>query len=208
MFSRVKIRREFSQKLSDEVIALSCDDMNKLNVGGGMMVNRYHQIRQTYMKDDSPDYEDHDFNLPGYKIIPIGYMLLEFKDSLPMEYQQSSDNCYHDVHFNIDDADNDFYKEYSDIMLHEDVASTLNNIIQSVSKSSEYTSEKEFIYDSSGPSHFRTPTIGPSLIVLRSQKFQSSNIEAYLHGLSALIQCRRNDKRNCVLLTVDDGPNW
>ena len=31
-------------------------------------------------------------------IIPSGYMLLEFKDNLPMEYQQSSDNCYHDVH--------------------------------------------------------------------------------------------------------------
>ena len=55
-----------------------------------------------------------------------------------MEYQQSPDNCYHDIHFNIDNTDNDFYKEYSDIMLHKDIASTLNNIIQSASKSSEY----------------------------------------------------------------------
>ena len=39
-------------------------------------------------------------------------MLLEFKENFPMEYQQSSDHCYHDVHFNIDDTDNDFYKEY------------------------------------------------------------------------------------------------
>ena len=36
LFSRVKMRREFSQKFSDEVINLSCDDMNKLNVGGGI----------------------------------------------------------------------------------------------------------------------------------------------------------------------------
>ena len=86
--------------------------MNKLNVGGGMMVSRYHQIRRIYMKDDSQDYEDHDFNLPGYKIIPSGYMVLEFKDNFPMEYQQSSDNCYHDVHFNINDTDNDFYKKH------------------------------------------------------------------------------------------------
>ena len=84
LFSQVKTRREFSQKFSDKVIALRCDDMNKLNVGSGMMVNRYHQIRRTYMKDNSPDYEDHDFNLPGYKVIPSGYMLLEFKDKLPM----------------------------------------------------------------------------------------------------------------------------
>ena len=202
------MRREFSQKFSDEVIALNCDNMNKLNVSGGMMVSSYHQIRRIYMKDGSPDYEDHDFNLPGYKIIPSGYMLLEFKDNLPIEYQQSSDNCYHDVHFYIDDTDNDFYKEYSDIVLHEDVASTLNKIIQSVSESSEYNSEKEFVNDSSGRPHFRAPTTGPSLIVLRPQKFQSSNIEAHLHDLPALIQCRRNDKRNCVLLTVDGGPDW
>ena len=84
------------------------------------------------MKDNSSDYEDHDFNLPRYKIISNEYMLLEFNDNLPMEYQQSSDNCYHDVHFNIDDTANDFYIEYSDIMLHEGVASTLNNTIQSV----------------------------------------------------------------------------
>ena len=103
--------------------------MNKLNVGGGIMGSRYHQIRRIYTNNNSPDYEDRDFNLPDYKIIPSGYMLLDFKDNLPMEYQQSLDNCYHDVHFNIDDTDNDFYKEHSDIMLHEDVASTLNNII-------------------------------------------------------------------------------
>ena len=66
------------------------------------------------------------------------------------------------------------FTEYSDIMLHEDVASILNNTIQSVSKSFEYNSEKEFINDSSGRPHFRTPTTGLSLIVLRPQvpKFQ------------------------------------
>ena len=78
-FLGVKMRRKFSQKFSDEVIALSCDDMSKLNVGGGMMMSKYHQIR--------PDYEEHDFNLPGYKIILSGYMLLEFKSNLHMEYQ-------------------------------------------------------------------------------------------------------------------------
>ena len=37
---------------------------------------------------------------------------------------------------------------------------------------------------------------------------ESSNIEAHLHDLSALIQCTRNDKQNCVLLTVDGGCDW
>ena len=31
LFLEVKIKREFLQKFCDEVIALSCDDMNKLN---------------------------------------------------------------------------------------------------------------------------------------------------------------------------------
>ena len=79
--------RKFSQEFVDEVIALSCDDINQLNVVFGMMVSRYDQIKQIYMKDDSPDYEDHDFNLPGYKIMPSGYMLLEFKDNLPKKSQ-------------------------------------------------------------------------------------------------------------------------
>ena len=43
---------------------------------------------------------------------------------------------------------------------------------------------------------------------MRPQKSQSSNIEAHLHDLSALIQGRRNDKLNCVLLTVDGGHDW
>ena len=68
--------------------------------------------------------------------------------------------------------------------------------------------KKEFINDNSGHHHFRTPTTGPSLIALRPQKSQSSNIEAHLHDLSALIQGRRNDKLNCVLLTVDSGHDW
>ena len=45
-------------------------------------------------------------------------------------------------------------------------------------------------------------------IAWRPQKSKSSNIEAHLHDLSALIQCTRNDKQNCVLLTVDGGCDW
>ena len=63
-------------------------------------------------------------------------------------------------------------------MLPDDVASTVNNIIQSVFKSSEYNSEKEFINDNNGCPHFRTSTTGISSIVLRPQKFQCSHIEA------------------------------
>ena len=49
LFSRVKMNREFAQKSQEEVLTLSCDDMNKLNVGGSMMVSRYQQINQICM---------------------------------------------------------------------------------------------------------------------------------------------------------------
>ena len=60
-----------AQKFNEEFIAVSCNDMNKLNVGGGMMVSRYHQMNTIDMNDDTPNYQDHDFNIPGYKIVAV-----------------------------------------------------------------------------------------------------------------------------------------
>lgn len=108
LFSGVKIRK-FSKKLSDEVIAIKCDDMNKLNSGSGMMVNQYYQIRGIYLEEDSPDYEDQNFNLPWHKIIPIRYMILEFKGNFPVQHQESSHCSYRDVNGTIGDTDNNFY---------------------------------------------------------------------------------------------------
>ena len=45
-------------------------------------------------------------------------------------------------------------------------------------------------------------------MVLRPQKLETSNIEAHLHDLKALIQYKRNDKRNCLELAVDGSPDW
>ena len=84
-----------------DVLTVSCDDMNKLNVGGSMMVSRYHQINKIYMCDDEPNYEDHDFNCSGYKIIPSGHMQLCFDEKLSLAEQTSSDNVYHELDFLI-----------------------------------------------------------------------------------------------------------
>ena len=43
------MRREFAERFKDEVITVSCNDMNKLNVGGGRMVSQYHQINRIFM---------------------------------------------------------------------------------------------------------------------------------------------------------------
>ena len=57
---RVKYRLEFAAQFSNEVVALSCDCMNKVHVGG-MAVSRYHQVKKVHMINDSPNYPDHDF---------------------------------------------------------------------------------------------------------------------------------------------------
>ena len=205
MFSRVKIRREMAQKFNEEFITVSCDNMNKLNVGGGMMVSRYHQINRLYMNDDTPNYEDHDFNLPGYKIVASGYMMLEFNENVPIEQQDSSGNVYTEVDFNIELEPLD---ELKDMLIEEDVSSVVNNMIDSISKNNAMFKEGKFIKDSSGRLHYKTPHAGPGRIVLRPMKYQQSNIVAHIGDLEPLVNTRRNEKRNCVLLMVDGGPDW
>ena len=60
---------------SKECAILSADDMNKIKVGA-IAVSRYHQIQRFFHTDDSPNIPDHDFPVPGYLIIPSGYMRL------------------------------------------------------------------------------------------------------------------------------------
>ena len=57
---------------SDECCILSCDDMNKVNVGT-LAVSRYHQIGKFFSISDTPSYGDHDFPYRKSKIIPSGY---------------------------------------------------------------------------------------------------------------------------------------
>ena len=57
---------------SEECAIFSCDDMNKLKVGA----SRYHQIEHFYPTDDVPNVPNHDFPIPGYLLIPSGYMRL------------------------------------------------------------------------------------------------------------------------------------
>ena len=51
------------------------DDMNKVKVGT-LAVSRYHQLERYFPTDDVPNYPDHDFPVPGYHLIPSGYMRL------------------------------------------------------------------------------------------------------------------------------------
>lgn len=75
LFAQVAYRREFSAMFDKESAILSTDDMNKIKVGA-LAVSRYHQIDRYFPTEGSPNVPDHDFPIPGYLIIPSGYMRL------------------------------------------------------------------------------------------------------------------------------------
>ena len=100
LFARVAYRREFSEMFSSECAIFSCDDMNKVKIGA-LAVSRYHQIERLHPTEDAPNVPDH---VPGYLLIPSGYMRLLQKDNVSVssendpeavEYQEPAlnDSC-------------------------------------------------------------------------------------------------------------------
>ena len=55
------------------------------------------------MVDDTPVYDDHDFNQPSYKFCVSGYMSLEFDNNIPIDVQATSDDIFTEVDFNINE---------------------------------------------------------------------------------------------------------
>ena len=52
--SQVNLCMEFASQYNDEIVAFSCDDMNKINIGT-MAVSRYHKIRRFFLSGDAPN---------------------------------------------------------------------------------------------------------------------------------------------------------
>ena len=75
LFACVSYRSEFAQMFSKFCAIFSCDDMNKVKVGA-LAVSRYHQTERFFPIEDAPNVPDHDFPVPGYLLIPSGYMRL------------------------------------------------------------------------------------------------------------------------------------
>ena len=97
LFAQVAYRREFSAMFDKECAIFSADDVNKIKVGA-LAVSRYHQINRYFPMDDSPNVPDHDFPIPGYLIIPSGYMRLlnkQFGTSSLLEDEDVSE--FHDA---------------------------------------------------------------------------------------------------------------
>ena len=74
--AQVKYAKEFCQAFPEDTVHLSCDDMNKVNVGV-LAVSRYHQVGRFFPLNEKPCSPDQDFPFKNSKIIiPSGYMVL------------------------------------------------------------------------------------------------------------------------------------
>ena len=67
---------ELAEMFSNETIAISADDKNKVNVGI-LAVSRHFLINNIFATDDQPNYPDHDFPYANAKLVPAGYLLLK-----------------------------------------------------------------------------------------------------------------------------------
>lgn len=50
---------------------------------GPQAVSKYHQLRTFFPADDVPHYDDHDFPVKGYQIVPDGYLHLRHESVIP-----------------------------------------------------------------------------------------------------------------------------
>ena len=66
---------QLSEKHKDQVLKMSSDNKNKLNVGV-VSTSRQHKIRRLFPTNDAPNYPDHDFPYPNAKLVPAGYKIL------------------------------------------------------------------------------------------------------------------------------------
>ena len=176
----------------------SCDDMNKINVGVNA-VSRYHEIDRFFTTSNSPEYSDHDFPYPGYKIIVSGYMALENKEDtvgIPVMYTEQACNDITDSmdtdHIQDDITsieNNEESEEITDSILEEDVSTEVSAVVYELITIAEQNAQREgdineflrhykfagnLASDRIGRTHFRRPTAGSAILTLRSQIFHSS----------------------------------
>ena len=111
-------------------------------MSGGMMISRYHQINRIFITDDTPDYEDHNFNLPGCNICVSGYMSLEFNSKDPIKEQVTSENSFTEVDFNINEDPFEAFLKTREV---EDITGSLYEIITAIDEEYETVGNKENI---------------------------------------------------------------
>lgn len=192
----VKLFAEMFEEFSNETILLSADDMNKLNVGT-LAVSRYHQIEKFFMKDDSPDYLDHDFPEGNAKLNPSGYMILQHphdpgRKGRPRERVRAHRSSSQPPS-GFDDSGSKTYRS------------------QSCPPSPFHASESDdymyFVKDKHGRLHYQMPRSGPHHMFVRAVRYHRSTSENHANDLHKVLTTHYPEK-TVVGIIADGGPDW
>ena len=135
------------------------------------------------MCNDQPNLNDHDFPNPGYLIVPSGYQRLNIRDGVTAETQF------------ILAEENDFVLDHADDF-------------ETVASSNDKDTDVRFTYDNLGRKHYQSLSARPSLIVLRSCKFDCSSAETHVNDLLPVLLAQKNAGKSIVFLKVDNGSDW
>ena len=80
--ARVRYVMELASKYSTSTIVLSVGNKNKILLGDNVAaVDRHIQINRFFLVTDHPNHSDHDFPVPGYYIVPSGYLQMKPPES-------------------------------------------------------------------------------------------------------------------------------
>ena len=182
--AQVNIVGELVEMFSDETIAISADDKNKVNVGT-LAVSRHFSINNIFATDDQSNYPDHEFPYANAKLVPVGYLLL--KSRKQRSRSLSSPRTKPWVH-------------------------TKNKYRSSSAPSNHCSRERnlrgKMFIDALGRERIRWPRSGSLNVCLPASMFHSSTNAVHVSNLKEILQPILRENKKAVTIICDGGPGW
>ena len=183
--AQVNIVGELAEMFSNETIAISADDKNKVNVGT-LAVSRHFSINNIFATDDQPNYPDHDFPYANAKLVPAGYLLL--KSRKRRSRSQCSPRTKQRVHTKSK------YRSSSAPPHHI---------------SRERNLRGKMFTDALGRDRIRWPRSGALNVCLHACMFHSSTSAMHVNNLKEILQPTvLGENKKAVTIICDGGPDW
>ena len=179
--AQVNFVGELAELFSDETIAISADDKNKVNVGT-LAVSRHFSINNIFATNDQPNYPDHDFPYTNAKIVPAGYLVLKSRNRRSRSLSPRKTNPK---------------------KKRRSLSAPPNNFSYRC-----YSKDKIFI-DTLGRERIRWPRSGSLNVLLYPSMFFESTSAMHVFNLKKILQpIVSKEGKKAVTIICDGGPDW
>ena len=183
--AQVNIVGELAEMFSNETIAVSADDKNKVNVGT-LAVSRHFSINNIFATDDQPNYPDHDFPYANAKLVPAGYLLLKSRKRRSRSHSPPRTKKW--VHA---------ISKYRSSSAPPKHCPRVRNV-----------RDKIFI-DALGRERIRWPRSGALNVCLHASMFHKSTSAMHVNNLKKILQPTvLGENKKAVTIICDGGPDW